>query len=472
MPAATYFDLPSSSVGRPGTFRGAHQLVSLVVLCATLGGCADYRPQPLADHPALAPSVAALDRARPGNLPPVPADRPLTLAEVGLLAVQNSPDLRATRAQLGVAQAQVIEAGLLPDPVLSGNYNFLLGGPGTSNAIAATLTADVTALITLSVRRLAAQEAALQVDANVVWQEWQTISRAQTLTIDLVEQRRLLRSLEQTLDVLRHRAELSSRAVAQGNATLQMLAPDVAALISLQTQYDATILAQEQRWQALDMLLGLEPDVRPLLATALRAPVISPGEAAAMLASLPQRRPDLIALQLGYEAQQANLRAAVLAQFPALTLGPNYSNDTTRVQSLGPSISVALPLFNRNQGRVAIQRATREQLREEYVARLATAAAGAKALLANLALLERQLAAARTGLSQARSLAAGAEQALRGGLLDELSYVQLIVTRLDKERQIIELEQQVLDERIALATLLGVGLPPVRLTPPEEPSSL
>ena len=125
VPAATYFDLPSSSAGRPGTFRGAHQLVSLVVLCATLGGCADYRPQPLADHPALAPSVAALDRARPGNLPPVPADRPLTLAEVGLLAVQNSPDLRATRAQLGVAQAQVIEAGLLPDPVLSGSYNFL-----------------------------------------------------------------------------------------------------------------------------------------------------------------------------------------------------------------------------------------------------------------------------------------------------------------------------------------------------------
>ena len=446
-------------------------LVQAGALCAALAGCAGYRSQPLLQHTVLAPSVAALDRTRPGA-PPIAADQPLTLASVALLAVQNSPDLRAVRVQRGVAQAQVIEAGLLPDPVFGGSYNFLIGGPGVANAVAATLTTDVTALITLSVRRRAAREAALQVDANVVWQEWQTISRAQTLVIDLVEQGRLLRSLEQALDLLQRRAAISSRAVAQGNATLQVLAPDVAALTSLQTQYYASVLAQEQRWQALDALLGLEPAVRPLLTTALRVPAIPPGEVGAMLASLPQRRPDLIALQLGYAAQQANLRAAVLAQFPALFVGPNYGNDTTRVQSLGPSISVALPLFNRNRGRVAIQRATREQLREEYVARLVTAEGGARALLANIALLEHQLAAARAGLGQARMLAANAEEVLHSGLLDELSYVQLVITRLEKERQVIGLEQQLLDERTALATLLGAGLPSVQLMSPKEPSLL
>ena len=229
---------------------------------------------------------------------------------------------------------------------------------------------------------------------------------------------------------------------------------------------------REQRWQALDALLGLQPDVRPRLATALRLPAIRPSEVASMIASLPQRRPDLIALQLGYQAQEARLRAAVLGQFPALTLGPNYGSDTTRVQSLGPSFSVTLPLFNRNRGTIAIQRATREQLRAEFAARLATAEGGAEALLANIALIERQLAAARTGLGQARSLAAGAERALRGGLLDELSYVQLVVTRLEKERQVIGLEQRLLDARTSLATLLGAGLPPVRLIAPKESSLL
>jgi len=439
--------------------------------CIALSGCASYRAEPLSERPGLAPSVAALDRARPDGLP-IPADKPLTPAEVAVLAVLNSPDLRAVRAQRGVAQAQVIQAGLLPDPTLSGNYSVFLAGPGVANAIGATLTGDIAALVTLSARRRAARQAALQVDAGLIWQEWQTISRAQMLVVDIVQQGRLLTSLRRTLDLLRRRASLSAQGVARGDVTLQTLAPDVAAVNALQTQYDTSELAQEQRWQSLDALLGLEPHVRPPLARTTRIAPIKPSEAAQLLATLPQRRPDLIALQLGYQAQEARLRAAVLGQFPALTLGPTYGNDTSRVQTLGPSISLTLPLFNRNRGAVAIEQASRQLLREEYAARLAAAVGGTRALLANLALLERQLAAARTGFGQAEMLAAGAERALRANLLDELSYVQLVTARLEKERQVVGLLQQVLDNQIALATLLGAGLPPVRLVPPKEPGLL
>ena len=451
--------------------RVAAASVRVIAACIVVGGCAGYRSEPLVSQAALAPNVAALDRTRPGTSP-IPADRALTLAEVALLAVRNSPSLRATRAQQGVAQAQVIEAGLLPDPVLAGSYNVLLGGPGIADAIGATLTANISALVTLSARRRAAQASAMQVDANVVWQEWQTISRAQTLAIDLIAQGRLLRRLGETLALLRTRGDIAAQALAQGNATLQVVAPFVVELTTLQTEYDAAALAQEQRWQELDALLGLQPDVRPLLSADPRVPAIEAAEAARLLATLPQRRPDLIALQLGYLSQEANLRGAVLGQFPALSLGPNYGNDTSRVRSLGPSASIALPLFNRNRGQVAIQRATREQLAEEYAARLAATEGGVRALLANLDLLRRQLDSSRTGLAQARALAANADRALRAGLLDELSYVQLVSARLGKERQAIGLEQQVLDQRTALATLLGAGLPPVRLVTPEGASLL
>ncbi len=434
-------------------------------------GCAGYEANQLPLQPALVATVAALDRARPGG-GQIPAEQPLTLADVGLLAVRNSPDLKAVRARHGVAQAQVIQAGLLPDPVLAGSYGVLLAGPDFANAFSASLTADIAALVTLSARREAASKAAQQVDANVVWQEWQTMRQAQTLVIDIVEQGRLLRSLEQTLGLLQKRAATTAGGVAQGNATLQMLAPDVAAVTSLQTQLDIAALTQERRWQSLDALLGLEPWVRPQLATDFLVPELSETEIAAMLRSLPERRPDLIALQLGYASQEAKLRAAVLGQFPALTLGPNYASDTARVQTIGPAVTVGLPIFNRNRGAIAIERATREQLRAEYEARLATAAGGARALLANIALLTKQLRAARAGLGQSRMLAANAEGALRGGLLDELSYVQLIVARLEKERQVIGLEQQLLDERTALATLLGAGLPPVRLVTPKQASLL
>ena len=239
-------------------------------------GCATYRASDLPARPALAASVAALNRTRP-NGSQISADRALTLAEIGLLAVQNSPDLKAIRARRGVAQAQVIQAGLLPDPVLSGSYGVLLAGPDFANAFSASLTGDIAALVTLSARRTAASKTAQQVDADVVWQEWQTYQQAQKLTIDIVEQGRLLRSLEQTLDLLQKRAATTAKGVAEGNATLQMLAPDASAVTSLQTQLDTAALAQERQWQSLDALLGLEPWVRPSLATEFRVPALSQG---------------------------------------------------------------------------------------------------------------------------------------------------------------------------------------------------
>jgi len=427
-----------------------------------IAGCATEGKLPLPTASALAPGVVSLIRTRPGA-PPIPADAKLSPAEVAILAVQNSPDLRAARTRRGVTEAQVIQAGLLPDPVLSGSYNVLLAGPGIANAIGATLIADITALILRPARRRAAEAAARQADADIVWQEWQTASRAQTLAIDLIEQGRALRLIDETLAVLRRRNAITNNALAEGNTTVQAIAPFAVELTALQTEAYIARLALEQNWQALDALLGLQPSVRPALSDRIAIPVISPADAAALIESLPRRRPDLVALQFGYESEEQTLRLAVLAQFPALTLGPNYGNDTTRVQTFGPSMSVALPLFNRNQGQVALGRATRAQLREEYAARLATAEGGARALLANLALLERELEEARSGLGAARRLAAEAETGLNAGLLDELGYVQLVTARLGKERQVIGLEQQVLDQRIALATLLAAGLPPMRV---------
>jgi outer membrane protein TolC len=431
------------------------------------GGCAGYQAKDLPLQPFLVASVSALDRARPSG-GEIPADKPLTPAEVGVLAVQNNPDLKAIRAQRGIARAQIIEAGLLPDPVVAASYGVLLAGPDFANSFSASLTADIAALVTLSARREAASRGAQQVDANIVWQEWQTDRQAQTLTINLVEQKKLLLNLGRTLDLLQERAAITTTGVAQGNATLQMLAPDIVAVTSLQTQHDALVLAQEQRWQSLDTLLGLEPKVRLQLDTEFNVPTLSEDDVLAMLKSLPDRRPDLIALRLGYASQEAKLRAAVLGQFPALTLGPSYGNDTARVQTLGPAITISLPIFNRNRGVIAIQQATREHLYAEYEARLATAQGGVEALLANVALLGKQLQVARVGIGQSRSLAANAESALRGGLLDELSYVQLVLSRLEKERQVIGLEQQFLDEQTALATLLGARLPPIRLAMPKR----
>src|SRR5437588_6121860 len=95
---------------------------------ALLAGCASYSPLPLPPAAQLAPSVDRLAHAEP--LP----TGPLSVAQVTALAVQNNPDLRAVRAQHGVAQAQLIQAGVLPNPQLSLAVLPLLAGVGTTTA--------------------------------------------------------------------------------------------------------------------------------------------------------------------------------------------------------------------------------------------------------------------------------------------------------------------------------------------------
>ena len=144
-------------------------IVTVVLLC----GCQSYAPLPLNRQARLAEHLSDLEFAS------VP--RPLSVDAVGLLAVGNNPDLKAARTERGIAVAQVLQAGILPNPSLGAGYAFLLGGPGTSAAITASLTEDVKSLVTLSARRRSASAAALQVDASVLWQEWQTIGKARLL---------------------------------------------------------------------------------------------------------------------------------------------------------------------------------------------------------------------------------------------------------------------------------------------------
>ena len=94
----------------------------------------------------------------------------------------------------------------------------------------AGISEDIRSLITLSSRRRAAGNDADQVDAQIVWQEWQVIGQARLLAVDLIEGERSLALLRRNRDLLASRYDRSQRAVAAGNETLTTVTPDLAAL--------------------------------------------------------------------------------------------------------------------------------------------------------------------------------------------------------------------------------------------------
>jgi outer membrane protein TolC len=266
-----------------------------------------------------------------------------------------------------------------------------------------------------------------------------------------------------TRTLLETRLDHASQAIEQGNGTLATLSPDLAAAPEIQKLDDDLQRAQLARRHQLNALLGLSSDAPLPLAGGAEPPPLDARRVRNSLATLADRRPDLIALQFGYASQEAKLRQAVLAQFPNVSFGVIGGNDNNGIYSLWPQITFDLPVFDRNQGVIARESATREALHEEFDARLKAAASEVGALLAEQALAQRQLAELAPRLKRAETIAAQSETAYRQNLLDERAYVDTQLARLTIERQKIELQRALLEGRASLATLTGADLPPVAI---------
>lgn len=440
---------------RPARWLLSATALTTLAALATLGGCASYSALPLDRQARPADSIAQLHQ------PPAALPARLGVDDIAMLALLNNPDLLAARAQRGVAQAQLLSAGIPPNPSLSASYGFLLGGAGTTGALTAGLSQDIRSLVTLSAKRSAARQSAREVDASLLWQEWQTIGKARLQAVDLIEGERQRRPLQQQLDMLQDRLERSRQALAQGDNTLSALVPELSAAADVRKQLDDLERLQETRRRDLDAFLGLAPQVQLPLDEDLSLPPVDADAVAQALPSLPDRRPDLVALQLGYAAQEEKVRAAILAQFPMLSLGVTGGHDNSDVRTLGPQITIDLPLFDRNQGNIAVERATRQQLHDEFGARLAAARSEVQALLADQTLLQQQYAGKQAQLAELQRTALIADQAFRSGDLDERSYIDLVTARNAKQQETLAMEQSLLQQQVAIATLIGAGMPPL-----------
>jgi outer membrane protein TolC len=355
----------------------------------------------------------------------------------------------------------MLAAGVMPNPSLNASVGFLLGGPGTMAALAAGLTQDIKSLVTLSSRRASAADAARQIDAQVLWQEWQTVAKTRLLVVDLMQGERLHGVLEQQAAQMQGLLERNRAALAHGDTTLTAMVPDLGAAAALRKQLDDLQRLQLTRARDLKVLLGLSPLAELPLAMHADLPVVDAAAVDQAMASLADRRPDLVALQLGYGAQEEKVRGAILAQFPLFALGVSGGRDTSDVRTLGPQVTLDLPLFDRNQGNIAIARATRQQLHDEFSARLATARAQVQSLLADMLVLQSQLATKAPQLGELDRIAQRAQGAWQSGDLDERSFVDVLSARSAKQQEILAIEQALLEQQIAVATLIGAGLPPV-----------
>lgn len=439
---------------------------------ALLGGCALYHPLPLAQGPDLAAGLSGLrtevPAARAGEATRrIATDGPVSVDDVGLLAVLNDPELRSEQAQWDVAQANLLQSSLLPNPAASVSYGELLGGAGGfAPAWSASLTEDVKSILTYHTRVKSARFQSRQVNADLLWQEWQVAQKARLLALDLYYGGQALALSRRELQLLAREVREVQRAVAAGNLDFTALAPLLTAKAAAEQAVASIGLAQLQNWQALDALLGLDPQVRFAIAVpSLRA---LPTDLTPLLTGLPARRPDLVALQLGYHSADEDVRTAIIGQFPAFTLGGQWGQDTTNVRSAGPAATFDLPVFDRNQGQVAQMRATRLLLHEQYQSRLDDAFGSINGLNAQIRRLTEDVRSASTAAAAAEKISRSAQNAYAQGNMDQRSLADFETTALDRRVEALGLERSLGETEITLTVELGLGLPQTRIVSPRQ----
>ncbi len=442
------------------------------ILALSLAGCASYHSLPLATEAHLAPSLDSLDLVVPSGRPDLPPTRinpyqPLNVDQVGLLAILNDPNLAAEAGQIGVSRSALLAETLLPNPQLSIGFAALLGGPGASSpSYAASLSQDILALVTYRPRVAAAHADFRSLNASLLWQEWQAAQKARLLALDIYGDDQQIYYRQRELTLLSNELAQVRQATQAGNLDLTAESPLIAANAVAEGALASVRLLQLKAWQDLDAMLGLEPTVRFPISKPETPP--PPTDLAALVASLPSRRPDLIALQLGYRASNERLRVAIIEQFPALSLGPSFGMDTSKVRSVGPAMTIGVPIFNRNQNGILAASATREVLHAQYLAELDASSGTAQSLVAQINLLNADLTASRRAAATATRLSRIAEQAYRSSSIDQRSLADYETTVLERQLEMVDFQNQLDAAELALSVELGLGLPQIRIAPSHQ----
>ena len=454
-------------VGTQSRRRGRGRSWFWLALLPPVTACAVYSPAPLSgladatlrvpDLPAVAREAAALSHPR---LKPVAIDlsRPLTPEALGLIAVIANPDLKAARAKAKVAAAQVFAAGLLPDPSITLGIDQILAGPDHIDPLIAQLGLDVAAFRDRSVALEAARASRSQARLDLAWQEWQTAGQARLLAARIAGLS-LVAAIDKDTQATAE-AMLSRVLAAAARGDVKADEVEVRRLAAADAADKARQAERDLGAARLDLnkLLGLRPETPIDIAAA--SPPQTPLDAEALFGRARTGRLDLKALEAGYTSQEAAVRKAVLDQFPSLQLTLSRARDTTGNQTLGPSVNFTLPLWNRNRGGIAIAEATRDQLRNEYAARVYSTRADIAALVEALRIEHRQRSEIAAQVGPLADLVSAADAAARRGDLAQATAQSFRQSAADKRLTLASLDQTIAEQTVALELAVGEPLTP------------
>ena len=295
-------------------------------------------------------------------------EQELTAQAAVQIALLNNRNLQAEYERLGVAQADLVEAGLLENPVFS--LSLYWGHAGSITE--ASVVQDFVSVVSLSARKKVSEAAAQRVTLEVANNAVDLARRVEAQYFTVVGDAQALELARQVVTATEAAAELAQRQRSAGNLSRRdqtVQQAFYAQMLLESAQLEAQLASDRERLNRLMGVWGQDtgwkiPSRLPAVPDAL--PPLEQVETQAV-----SQRLDLAAArkEVDAAAQALNLTRQLRYLGP-LGIGVAYKREPGGDKFIGPTVELGLPIFNQHQAVVARAEADLKRS-EERVAALA-----------------------------------------------------------------------------------------------------
>jgi cobalt-zinc-cadmium efflux system outer membrane protein len=288
-------------------------------------------------------------------VPPALANgEPLDEEHAVLLALWNNALFRELLLELDLTQADLVQAGLLPNP----EFLYYWGEPAKPFRYLFDFPLEALYLRPIRIKVMAAENE--RACAKLTQTALDLIRDSRQAFADLQMAHDMVKVGERAMALRNRILELAEARLKNGDATpLEVSTARIDALLAAQDltrlRYEVTVMEERVR-----NFLGLSATTFPLVPdNTIIETHDAPVEELVNLAV--HSRPDLLAAERAAAAATARLSFARLGWFRFLGIG-DATTGTITDHAFGPALRFTVPIFNRNQGGIARAKAEFEQL--------------------------------------------------------------------------------------------------------------
>ena len=315
----------------------------------------------------------------------------LTIDQLVAAAIDRSPEIRAARAEAGATQGQVTQARLRPNPMVMATRQEELGGSGYQSMASVAWPLE---LFRRPARITAALREAEVAAVSVLERERLLAAAIRGQAGRLLAARRTLAVSNEALTAARQLSDLLARRAAEG--AIPQLEASQAAIETWRIEAEQVMAMGEVDAGVIELkaMVGLQPDAPLDLSDSLEAVVRRPADEASIDQAAGSRvRPDVqeavarVALadaQVAAARSEGRIDASIQAGYAGMRSGfPLRAFDGAGLlapiddtfHSLQIGATLALPLWNRNQGAIASAESAQSGASHSLAARELTARA-------------------------------------------------------------------------------------------------